>query len=74
MKFILGFLGGLRSRILEIVMFAQVAGLAWYLMHRFTHQHRLSRLRALALREHPLPMITEHELVSLRHPEDSRDP
>ncbi len=74
MKFILGFLGGLRSRILEIVMFAQVAGLAWYLMHRFTHPHRLSRLRALALREHPLPMITEHELVSLRHPEDSRDP
>lgn len=67
MKFILGFFGSLKGRILEIILLLQIAGIAWYIVHRYTRPHQIACMRALALVEHPLPMVTEHDLLVQEH-------
>ena len=63
MKFILGFLLSLKSRLLEIVFLLQIFIIAYYLIHHHLQPYKIARKRALALIDHPLPMKIEGQLL-----------
>lgn len=67
MKFAIGFLLGLKSRILELILMSQVILICTLMWRRFSHPLQVARMRALTLIEHPLPMMLPHELLLQQH-------
>lgn len=67
MKLLLGFLAGLKSRIWEIIVLSQLAIIAFLILRHYLRPHTIARMRALAILEHPLPILTEHQLLIEKH-------
>lgn len=67
MRFIFGFFQGLKSRWFEILLISQIIIFFIWLVKRFGHPHHIAALKALAIRLHPVPMVTQHELLLQEH-------
>jgi len=67
MRFIFGFFQGLKSRWFEILLISQIIIFFFWLARRFGHPHQIASLKALAVRFHPVPMVTQHELLLQEH-------
>jgi len=66
-KGLIGFLNGLKYRIAEIIIMSQVLVIFALLMRHYLRPHVIARMRALAVMEHPLPVLTSHELLLQEH-------
>ncbi|MFA5136571.1 MAG: hypothetical protein WC489_04215 [Patescibacteria group bacterium] len=67
LRFLLGFLSGLKNRLVEIVLFSQMIIVAYFFLRRYFRPHTIAHMRALALQEHALPVIQPHEIVLQQH-------
>lgn len=66
-KWAISFFSGLKSRWFELVIFSQIVLIAYLILHRYLQPHVIARMRSLAVIEHPLPLLTEHQLALQEH-------
>lgn len=66
-KWAIGLFNSLKGRIPELIILSQIVLVVYLFLRHYLQPHRIANMRALALIEHPLPVLTEHELVLREH-------